>query len=292
MERIQSGAGTQSATDRNLQFLNIVASCAEEGKCGTIYCTNTYFDHACCCHSLSLRFWEKAFFGIWKEFACHLFFIIGVLKKVQEFFELQRAGCTMAYKAVCLFLCVFCFVQITFQQNGKKQRQSSKEVVSMKMFEELKKEIQNIREELDLLKEQQSLQTLCLKGMKTHNKCLLSFSEPKMYHQASDVCIAQGGTLSTPDNGDENDDLYDYVRKSIGPNAEIWIGINDMAKEGNWVDMTGTSITFKHWETEITKQPDGGKQENCASLSAIAIGKWSDKNCKVELPFVCQFTIV
>ncbi|KAM8967510.1 tetranectin [Pelodytes ibericus] len=198
----------------------------------------------------------------------------------------------MEYRGIGLVLCLFCFIQVTFQQNGKKQRQSNKDVVSIKMYEELKKEIQNIWQEVNHLKEQQSLQTLCLKGMKTHNKCLLYFPEPKAYHEANDMCIAQGGTLSTPENGDENDSLYDYVHKTMGSNAEIWIGINDMANEGTWVDMTGHSVLFKHWEIEITKQPDGGKQENCASLSAIAIGKWLDKNCKTQLPFVCQFTIV
>ncbi|XP_053323000.1 tetranectin [Spea bombifrons] len=198
----------------------------------------------------------------------------------------------MEYRGVCLVLCLFCFAQVTFQQNGKKQRQSNKDVVSMKMYEDLKKEVQNIWQEVNHLKEQQSLTTLCMKGMKIHNKCFLSFTEAKAYHQASDVCIAQGGTLSAPENGDENDSLYDYVRKSIHSNAEIWIGINDLTTEGMWVDMTGTKVPFKNWETEITKQPDGGKQENCASLSAMAIGKWSDKNCKTELPFVCQFAIV
>ncbi|KAG8442809.1 hypothetical protein GDO86_011571, partial [Hymenochirus boettgeri] len=195
----------------------------------------------------------------------------------------------MEYIRVCLFLCLFCFAQVTIQQNGKKQRQNNKDVVSMKMYEDLKKEVQVIREEVNHLKEQQALQTICLKGTKIHNKCFLSFMEQKAFHQASDVCFAQGGTLSTPENGDENDSLYDYVRKSVGSNVEIWIGINDLATEGTWVDTSGSRISFKHWEKEITTQPDGGKQENCASLSTVAIGKWFDKNCKTELPFVCHY---
>ncbi|CAJ0965940.1 unnamed protein product [Ranitomeya imitator] len=115
------------------------------------------------------------------------------------------------------------------------------------------------------------VKSVCLKGSKALSKCFLSFPEAKTYHEASDACISQGGTLSSPENGDENDALYDYVRKSLGSGSEVWIGINDMANEGSWVDMTGSRISFKHWETEITTQPDGGKQENCASLSAVAI---------------------
>ncbi|KAM5157095.1 tetranectin isoform 2-T2 [Mantella aurantiaca] len=197
----------------------------------------------------------------------------------------------MEYKQACLVLCLFCFVQVTFQQ--KKQRHANKQdVVSLKMYEELKKEVQDLRQEVNHLKEQQSLQTICLKGTKTLNKCFLAIFEPKTYHQASDDCIAQGGILSTPDTRDENNFLNDYVRKTLGLSSEIWIGINDMANEGSWVDMTGSRISFKHWQTGTTFEPDGGKQENCASLSEAADGKWFDKNCKEELPFVCQFAIV
>lgn len=133
---------------------------------------------------------------------------------------------------------------------------------------------------------------VCLKGTKVNFKCFLAFFNFKTYHEASEDCISQGGTLSTPQVGDENDALYDYVRKSFGSETEIWLGINDMAVEGRWVDMTGRSITYKNWETEITTQPDGGKLENCVALSAVAVGKWFDKRCRDQLPYVCQFMIV
>ncbi|XP_040288106.1 tetranectin isoform X2 [Bufo bufo] len=196
----------------------------------------------------------------------------------------------MELRRACLVLCLFCFAQVTYQQ--KKQRQANKDVVTMKMYEDLKKALQDLQQDVTHLKEQQALQTICLKGGKALNKCLLHFPEAKTYHEASDICISQGGTLSAPENGDENDALYEYVHKTLGSSSEVWIGINDMANEGTWVDMTGNRISFKHWETEITTQPDGGKQENCASLSAVAVGKWFDKKCRDTLPFVCQFMIV
>ncbi|KFQ07589.1 Tetranectin, partial [Haliaeetus albicilla] len=157
--------------------------------------------------------------------------------------------------------------------------------------EDLKAMIDNISQEVALLKEKQALQTVCLKGTKIHLKCFLAFSETKTYHEASENCISQGGTLSTPQSGEENDALYDYMRKSIGSEVEIWLGLNDMAAEGKWVDMTGGPVRYKNWETEITTQPDGGKLENCAALSGAAIGKWFDKRCKDQLPYVCQFMI-
>uniref|UniRef100_A0A8C8S562 C-type lectin domain family 3 member B n=1 Tax=Pelusios castaneus TaxID=367368 RepID=A0A8C8S562_9SAUR len=201
----------------------------------------------------------------------------------------------MEFRGACLLLCLFCLVQVTVQETPKvkpKPASAKKDVVSIKMIEDLKAMIETISNEVTLLKEKQALQTVCLKGTKIHLKCFLAFSGTKTYHEASEDCISQGGTLSTPNNGDENDALYEYMRKSIGSEVEIWLGINDMAAEGKWVDMTGSSIRYKNWETEITTQPDGGKLENCAALSGVAIGKWFDKRCKDQLPYVCQFMIV
>ncbi|XP_038247142.1 tetranectin [Dermochelys coriacea] len=201
----------------------------------------------------------------------------------------------MKFRGACLLLCLFCFVQVTVQQaSTSKQRSASskKDGVSLKMIEDLKALIDNISQEVALLKEKQALQTVCLKGIKIHLKCFLAFSDTKTYHEASEDCISQGGTLSTPQNGDENDALYEYMRKNIGSEADVWLGINDLAAEGKWVDMTGSSIRYRNWETEITTQPDGGKLENCAALSGVANGKWFDKKCKDKLPYLCQFMIV
>lgn len=133
---------------------------------------------------------------------------------------------------------------------------------------------------------------VCLKGTKVHRKCFLAFTQPKTFHEASEDCISRGGTLGTPQSGSENDALHDYLRQSAGAEAETWLGLNDMAAEGAWVDMTGGHIAYKNWETEITAQPDGGKAENCAALAGAANGKWFDKRCRDRLPYICQFAIV
>uniref|UniRef100_A0A8C2SJM6 C-type lectin domain-containing protein n=1 Tax=Capra hircus TaxID=9925 RepID=A0A8C2SJM6_CAPHI len=114
---------------------------------------------------------------------------------------------------------------------------------------------------------------VCLKGTKVHMKCFLAFVQAKTFHEASEDCISRGGTLGTPQTGSENDALYEYLRQSVGSEAEVWLGFNDMASEGAWVDMTGGHIAYKNWETEITAQPDGGKVENCATLSDRVEGR-------------------
>ncbi|XP_004476833.2 tetranectin [Dasypus novemcinctus] len=174
----------------------------------------------------------------------------------------------------------------------KKTAAAKKDVVSPKMFEELKSQLDGLAQEVAVLKEQQALQTVCLKGTKVHMKCFLAFAQAKTFHEASEDCISRGGTLGAPQTGAENDALAEYLRRSLGAEAEVWLGLNDLAAEGAWVDMTGRRITFKNWETDITAQPDGGKAENCAALAGAAAGRWFDRRCRDPLPYVCQFAIV
>nr|XP_004662194.1 tetranectin [Jaculus jaculus] len=195
-----------------------------------------------------------------------------------------------------LLLCLFSLLnQVTAETptpKTKKAVNAKKDVVSLKMFEELKSRLDSLAQEVALLKEQQALQTVCLKGTKVHRKCFLAFPQAKTFHEASEDCISRGGTLGTPQSGLENEALYEYARQSAGGEAEVWLGLNDMAAEGSWVDMAGSRPAYQNWETEITAQPDGGKAENCAALSGPANGKWSDKRCRDQLPYICQFAIV
>ena len=136
--------------------------------------------------------------------------------------------------------------------------------------------------------------SVCLKGLKIHRKCFLADPVKKPYLSASEDCNALGGSLSMPTSSDENNQLRDYIRQSIGQDEQVWLGINDMVTEGTWIDQTGVGITYKNWDTSNSgsPQPDGGKSQNCAVLSGASRGKWFDENCLDEKPSVCQFNIV
>ncbi|XP_041665720.1 tetranectin-like [Cheilinus undulatus] len=201
----------------------------------------------------------------------------------------------MECKGVCVLLGVLLMVNCSFQQQTPTRRKPlKKETTKDPAIEELQKQIDNIVQELNLLKEQQALQTVCLKGVKINGKCYLAEPLRKRYHTASEDCNAMGGVLGMPTSSDENDKLRDYIRQRIGPDEQIWLGINDMVTEGTWVDTTGSSIIYKNWDTSNhrSRQPDGGMSHNCAVLSVASSGKWFDENCRDEKPSVCQFNIV
>ncbi|XP_077454997.1 tetranectin [Stigmatopora argus] len=190
-----------------------------------------------------------------------------------------------------LGLCLLLLTHCTCPQEPEKKRTTKKESTNA-AIEELKKQIEDIIYDLNLLKEKQALQSMCLRGTKVPGKCFLADPVKKNFHAASDDCMAKGGSLSTPVTGDENDRLFSYVRQSIGPEEPIWLGVNDMVTEGQWLDQSGSNLRFKNWETEITTQPDGGRGQNCGVLATTANGKWFDESCRSERASVCEFNIV
>ncbi|KAK2887579.1 hypothetical protein QQF64_013219 [Cirrhinus molitorella] len=193
----------------------------------------------------------------------------------------------------CLLLGVLLLLtHNSYQQNAPKKKPNTKkdsDTQASAALEDLQQQIDDIVKELNLLKEQQALQTVCLRGTKIPGKCFLVDTVKKRYHTANEDCIAKGGILSTPLSSDENTQLYDYVRQSIGPDAEIWLGINDMQTEGVWKDQTGSNIRYKNWKLP---QPNGGSAKNCAILSGASGGKWLDDSCREERASVCEFNIV
>ncbi|KAM7384498.1 hypothetical protein PAMA_011716 [Pampus argenteus] len=200
----------------------------------------------------------------------------------------------MECKGICVLLAVLLLVNCSLQQTPPKKKLVRKDTTKDAAIEDLQKQINDIVQELTILKEQQALQTVCLKGRKIQGKCVLADPVRKRFHTASEDCNSVGGVLSMPTSSDENDQLRDYIRQSIGPDAQIWLGLNDMGTEGTWLDQTGVSITYKNWDTSNNRspQPDGGQSQNCAVLSVASRGKWFDENCRDEKPSVCQFNIV
>ncbi|KAI9540073.1 hypothetical protein NQZ68_002007 [Dissostichus eleginoides] len=124
------------------------------------------------------------------------------------------------------------------------------------------------KQKLNLLKEQQALQA------------------ERATTQPVRTATPWGGVLGTPTSSDDNDKLTDYIRQSIGPEEQVWLGLNDVVTEGRWVYQTGSSITYKNWDTSNSRspQPDGAQSHNCAIPSGTSRGKWFDENCREEKP--------
>lgn len=135
-----------------------------------------------------------------------------------------------------------------------------------------------------------SVFSVCLRGIKAHRKCYLTIEEPKHYHEANEDCIAQGGTLATPRDMMENDELRDYAKRSAPGSKDFWIGVADIVKEGQYVDVNSLPVSFFNWDRS-KKQPTGTKRESCVALSVAAQGKWYDEVCRSLKNYICEYVI-
>lgn len=129
---------------------------------------------------------------------------------------------------------------------------------------------------------------VCLRGTKIYKKCYLASESAKYFHEANEDCIAKGGTLAIPRDGDETNALRDYSKKSLHGIADFWLGVTDMVNEGKFVDVNGMILNYFNWDRS---QPNGGKRENCVSFSQATQGKWVDEVCRTMKRYICEFLI-
>ncbi|XP_031550580.1 uncharacterized protein LOC116288006 [Actinia tenebrosa] len=67
----------------------------------------------------------------------------------------------------------------------------------------------------------------------------------------------------------------------------VWIGLNDLNKEGNFVYSDGSEVTYKNWNKD--EPDDFANFQDCAAI-LLSNDKysWSDQPCGLELPFICR----
>uniref|UniRef100_A0A3P9KLK8 C-type lectin domain family 3 member A n=1 Tax=Oryzias latipes TaxID=8090 RepID=A0A3P9KLK8_ORYLA len=198
-------------------------------------------------------------------------------------------ACTrvMAHLAAPVLLLSFCLLCCSSPSRTRKAispRQAGAE------DDDVKSQIEKLWQEVHLLKEKQALQTVCLRGIKAHRKCYLTIEEPKHFHDANEDCIAQGGTLATPRDMMENGELRNYAKRSAPGSSEFWIGVSDIVKEGQYVDVNSLPVSYFNWDRS-KKQPTGTKRESCVALSVAAQGKWQDEVCRSLKKYICEFVI-
>ena len=99
--------------------------------------------------------------------------------------------------------------------------------------------------------------------------CYLFLTGPINWADAKNTCEDLHGHLGHGhlvkiETEEENEELYnEAVRLNV--TAGTWIGLNDIAEEGNWVWTDGKRADFTKW---CTGQPDNiGGTEDCAALN-------------------------
>ncbi len=112
--------------------------------------------------------------------------------------------------------------------------------------------------------------------------CLMLFPARVPYANASSTCNMVGGNLVTVNNAAENLALANWLNE----NETIWLGLNDIAEEGAWRWVSGSTYTSAFWASY--EPNNSGGNEDCAEMHSN--GYWNDVDCNtVQFP-ACETT--
>jgi hypothetical protein len=107
---------------------------------------------------------------------------------------------------------------------------------------------------------------------------LVCDNQAKSWFEARRFCQRYGGDLVAIEGASENDVVHNAL------NVEAWIGLNDLAQEGHFVQADGADNVYRNFgEGEPN---DSGGNEDCAIMRGD--GRWNDGECDRPMPFVCE----
>ena len=80
-----------------------------------------------------------------------------------------------------------------------------------------------------------------------------------------------GGHLVTIDDENENE----FVRATFGSGKNLWLGLNDIMTEGQFVWADGSSSAFRKWQAGEPNN-DGGNEDYVGMYGWTSHGSWND----------------
>jgi spore coat protein H len=107
--------------------------------------------------------------------------------------------------------------------------------------------------------------------------CYVSFEFGASWQDAQNICQQAGGHLATISGAAEEGLVNDLSFN------DPWIGLNDLAQEGNPIWVTGEALLFTHFAFNVPS--NFSPILDCFNTSTNG---WQDRSCEAALPFVCE----
>jgi C-type mannose receptor len=104
------------------------------------------------------------------------------------------------------------------------------------------------------------------------------------YETATERCKKAGGALAVLSTKEKDEALHKAVGPKLGMPA-IWIGYNDIAREGTWRWISGARFDFDGWKSGEPNDFRG--EEDCAEWYPED-GLMNDLPCMSKRPYLCE----
>ena len=116
--------------------------------------------------------------------------------------------------------------------------------------------------------------------------------DPVPWHIAKKKAQDAGGYLVVITSPQENEFVMELIKKSTkGDFADVWLGLTDEKKEGEWRWVNGEKVTFTKWQPN---QPDNAGywagSENCVHLQHSQAGfGWNDYSGDGRFVYIIEY---
>ncbi|MGO9465240.1 MAG: protein kinase domain-containing protein [Isosphaeraceae bacterium] len=100
------------------------------------------------------------------------------------------------------------------------------------------------------------------------------FNDFLSWHQARDKCQEMGGHLAIVRNDAENRFILSLLSKTALGSA--WLGATDEEREGRWVWVDGSDLTYNKWDINQPNNNGGRGPENYLMMERSRDGAWND----------------
>lgn len=104
------------------------------------------------------------------------------------------------------------------------------------------------------------------------------------FNQANSSCINEGAVLIFIEDFSE----LGFLDTILAKGENVFVGMTDIAKEGQWVWMDGSTVTLDPlWHGNF---PRGGTERNCAEY--VQNHGFHDIPCDVSRKYVCKYYLL
>ena len=114
-------------------------------------------------------------------------------------------------------------------------------------------------------------------------------SASQSWQQSQNICRNWGGTLAV--HGVKTRENRKTLIQNLSMSNNFWIGVNDIASEGNWVWVNGERASSSEliWDSG---QPNGNRSANCVVVNGYPafyyVGLAYDLRCSISRQGLCE----